>query len=171
MWLFKKSLKSSQPIMYLRVSVLMTVLNVTICWRKWKICLRGFESLKVGWRCDSDRQEWVNYVLIVCPYLLTAVADPGFSRGGGANSKISYYLANFFPKTAWNWKNLDPGGTRPWRPPLDPPMNCSQGLKSISLTGCQCAMIEAKQRNPYSLNDETEISDLSLKHFWNNRLC
>ena len=44
-----------------------------------------------------------------------SVADPGFSRGGGANSKISYYLANFFPRTAWNWKNLDPGA-RPWRP-------------------------------------------------------
>ena len=28
------------------------------------------------------------------------VADPGFSRGGGANSKRSYYLAIFPPKTA-----------------------------------------------------------------------
>ena len=27
-----------------------------------------------------------------------AVADPGFSRGGGANSKIGYYLANFSQK-------------------------------------------------------------------------
>ena len=42
---------------------------------------------------------------------------------------------------------------------------CSQGPKSNSLTGCQRAMVEAKQRNPYSLNDETEILDLSLKHF------
>ena len=34
----------------------------------------------------------------------------------------------FFPKTAWNWKNLDPqGGARPWRPPLDPPMYTSDG--------------------------------------------
>ena len=43
------------------------------------------------------------------------VADPGFSRGQGANSKRSYYLAIFSPKIAWNLKNLDPQGA--WRPP------------------------------------------------------
>ena len=46
------------------------------------------------------------------------MADPGFPRGGGANSKggcENYNLANFFPKTAWNWKNLDSKeGARPW---------------------------------------------------------
>ena len=48
-----------------------------------------------------------------------SVADPGFSRGGGANSKKCYYLANSFPKTAWNWKNLDPqGGRASLAPPL-----------------------------------------------------
>ena len=34
----------------------------------------------------------------------------------------SYYLANFFPKTAWNWKNLDPEGAHIPGAPLDPPM-------------------------------------------------
>ena len=33
-------------------------------------------------------------------------------QGGGANLN----LANFFPKTAWKWKKLDPGVARPWRP-------------------------------------------------------
>ena len=28
---------------------------------------------------------------------------------------LTYYFANFFPKTAWKWKNLDPKG-RPWHP-------------------------------------------------------
>ena len=50
--------------------------------------------------------------------VFTPVADPGFSRGGGANSKRSYYLAIFFPKTTWNWKNYDKQGEeRVWRPP------------------------------------------------------
>ena len=33
------------------------------------------------------------------------------------------YFVNFFPKTAWKWKNLDPGGRVPG-PPLDQPMQC-----------------------------------------------
>ena len=33
----------------------------------------------------------------------------------------SYYLANFFPKTAWSENNLDPEGGVPGSP-LDPPM-------------------------------------------------
>ena len=54
---------------------------------------------------------------------LYSVADPGFSPGGCANSQKCYYFSIFLPKTAWKWKNLDPGGARPWRPqPLDPPM-------------------------------------------------
>ena len=43
------------------------------------------------------------------------VADPGFPRRGGGvpTSKVgaqTYYLIKCFPKTAWKWKNLDPGG-------------------------------------------------------------
>ena len=40
--------------------------------------------------------------------------------GGGA----TYYFAQFLPKTAWKWKNLDPeGGARAsLAPPLDPPI-------------------------------------------------
>ena len=33
---------------------------------------------------------------------------------GGANLQVgeaTYYLANFSPKTAWKWKNLDPEGS------------------------------------------------------------
>ena len=41
------------------------------------------------------------------------MADPGFPRGGGANSPggaPTYDFAKFSKKTAWNWKNLDPQG-------------------------------------------------------------
>ena len=40
---------------------------------------------------------------------------------GGAPTPNWDYFANFLPKTAWKWKNLDPLGrwvARPWRPPL-----------------------------------------------------
>ena len=46
---------------------------------------------------------------------------------GAATPKMnvkSYYLVNVFPKTVWNWKNLDLGGALPWHPP-DPLMFCS----------------------------------------------
>ena len=45
----------------------------------------------------------------------STVADPGFPRGGGANSPGGCTNIRFcwnFPKTAWNWKNLDPRGMR-----------------------------------------------------------
>ena len=38
------------------------------------------------------------------------VADPGFSQGGCDNSQKCYYFSFFLPTTAWEWKNLDPGG-------------------------------------------------------------
>ena len=41
------------------------------------------------------------------------VADPGFPRGGGANSPwggANIRFCQIFPKAAWNWKNLDPRG-------------------------------------------------------------
>ena len=48
-------------------------------------------------------------------------------EGGGATPKVgvlTYYFAHFLLKTAWKWKNLDPGGGGgcPWSRPLDPSM-------------------------------------------------
>ena len=52
-----------------------------------------------------------------------AVADPGFSPGGGANSQNCYYFSHFYRKLHENERIWTPrGGARPWRPPLDPPM-------------------------------------------------
>ena len=54
-----------------------------------------------------------------------AVADPGFSRGGGANPKggaPTYYLTNFCRKLHENEEILGRGGARDARPPLDPPL-------------------------------------------------
>ena len=51
------------------------------------------------------------------------VADPGFSQGGGANSQKCYYFSIFCRKLHENGRIWTPrGGARPWRPPLDPPM-------------------------------------------------
>ena len=53
-----------------------------------------------------------------------SVEDSGFLQGGGANSPgeggSNIRFCQIFPKTAWNWKNLDPpgGGARVPRTPL-----------------------------------------------------
>ena len=52
-------------------------------------------------------------------HVLTPVADPGFSPGGGRQLPKVLLFFNFLPKTAWKWKNLDPQGGRaslapPW---------------------------------------------------------
>ena len=60
--------------------------------------------------------------ILVSMMLLQAVADPGFSQGGGTNSKSSYYLAIFPQKLHEIERIWTPGGACPWRPLLDPPM-------------------------------------------------
>ena len=52
-------------------------------------------------------------------WIMKQCSTSGGSRifpGGGANSQSGCANLFFRPKTAWKWKNLDPGG-RPWRPP------------------------------------------------------
>ena len=60
--------------------------------------------------------------------LHSAVADPGFPRGGGANSPGGRQHTNLsiFPKNCMKLKEFGPpgGGARPLRPPLDPPLFC-----------------------------------------------
>ena len=53
-------------------------------------------------------------------------------RGGGAPSKVgvpTYYLAQFLPKTAWKWKNLDP---ERGRASLAPPLRSANGTTKES---------------------------------------
>ena len=56
---------------------------------------------------------------------IISVADPGFSPGGCANSQNCYYFSIFCWKLHENERIWTPGGggARPWRPPLDPPMD------------------------------------------------
>ena len=66
------------------------------------------------------------------------VADPGFPRGGGANSPgggANIRFCHIFPKTAWNWKNLGPRGRGRASlapPPLDPPLLQNPQERTIS---------------------------------------
>ena len=54
-----------------------------------------------------------------------AVADPGFSPGGGANSQKCYYFSIFCQKLHENERIWTPrGGRASLAPPLDPPMLC-----------------------------------------------
>ena len=71
----------------------------------------------------SVEQRKKSFCLVCWTY---AVADPGFPRGGGANPKgggANLKFGQFFPKTAWKWRNFGPeGGRASLAPPLDPPL-------------------------------------------------
>ena len=71
----------------------------------------------------------------------SAVADPGFSPGGGANSQNCYYFSHFCRKLHENERIWTPRGVRvPSAPPLDLPMfrfhkaiqNCQRQILTIS---------------------------------------
>ena len=59
-----------------------------------------------------------------------AVADPGFSRGGGREPSRGGVNTPNFPENCMKSKEFGRpgGGVRPSRPPLDPPMHCTLGV-------------------------------------------
>ena len=68
--------------------------------------------------------------------LLASVADPGFPRGGGANSLggRQHTILPHFPKNCMKLKEFGPpGGARPSRPPLDPPLSMDTKVDSPTL--------------------------------------
>ena len=74
-----------------------------------------FVFRKCGYFTSSVKFKMNSWILYHYANKFYSVADPGFPRLA-PSPKVdvkSYYLANCFPKTAWNWKNLDS---------LDPPM-------------------------------------------------
>ena len=72
-------------------------------------------------------------------WLQKPVADPGFSPGGGAPTPKSAIIFQFFAENCMKMKEFGPpgGGARPWRPPLDPPMEAISGSRYYTLTCCQ----------------------------------
>ena len=62
------------------------------------------------------------------------MADPGFSPGGAPTPKIAI-IFHIFAENCMKMKEFGPPGrgARPWRPPLDPPMEyvlvCHQAKK------------------------------------------
>ena len=88
-------------------------------------------------------ETWSTFVRFI---LLSAVADPGFSPGGGANSQKCYYFSIFCRKLHENERIWTPrGGARPWRPPLDPPMETLLGRHNeLSIEGSSSAGISEK---------------------------
>ena len=80
-------------------------------------CKMGVLCLKINFAAKGiiiSSTEW-NYSLFV--------VDPGFPRGGALTPEggaPTYIFGQFFPKTAWKWRNFGPeGGARGTRPPLD----------------------------------------------------
>ena len=79
-----------------------------LCWNFAKLCgVPGF---------------WEN-VLDNFSCLYIAVADPGFSPGGCANSQNCYYFSNFCRKLHENERIWTPRSGASLAPPLDPPMH------------------------------------------------
>ena len=71
----------------------------------------------IYFRLRGDARPWGPLGSATDSLLIEAlsVADPGFPPGGGANSPggANIRFCQILPKTAWNWKNLDPqGGAR-----------------------------------------------------------
>ena len=60
------------------------------------------------------------------------MADPGFSPGGAPTPKIAI-IFQIFAKNCMKMKEFGPpgGGARPWRPPLDPPMQSQRGISCV----------------------------------------
>ena len=66
-------------------------------------------------------------LLTMLNHVSDSVADPGFPRGGGANSQgggANVLFGQKIPENCMKMKEFGPGGedARPWRLPLDPPM-------------------------------------------------
>ena len=72
---------------------------------------------------------------------MDAVADPGFPWGGGVNSPggANIRYCQIFPKTAWNWMNLDhqAGGARPSRP-----LSSATGMVLLLLHECSLSSVD-----------------------------
>ena len=69
---------------------------------------------------DKEKNDGLSFM-----YFNWSVADPGFPRGGGANSPggaPTYDFAKFSQKLHEIERIWAPGGARPSRPPLDPPL-------------------------------------------------
>ena len=79
-----------------------------------------------------------------------AVADPGFSPGGCANSQNCYYFSNFCQKLHENERIWTPGGGAPLTPPLDPPMLCCK-YQLQSNKAAPIYRIYSSFRDPYFL--------------------
>ena len=89
-----------------------------LCWQSGQVT-NASSVLSTSESKDLLQTSW--------PLDLLSVADLGFPRGGGLNPTggTNIKCCKFFPKTAWNWKNLDPlgaGGRASLVPPLDPPL-------------------------------------------------
>ena len=105
---------------------------------------------------------------------------------------LTYYFANFLPKTVWRWKNLDPEGGRtslapPWirqwlvsnLPPTPPHpreiLDSSCFDKKYNLSVCMkltmnCLLIitfEDKYHKPLEIKDERNIINKNMKKYSN----
>ena len=82
------------------------------------------------------------------------VADTGFSRrgGGGATPKVGapiYYFAQFSPKTAWKWKNLDTERGASLTPHSYPPM-ITTFIEAAPIGWCRLLLAELVFREFFS---------------------
>ena len=84
-----------------------------------KLRLRAFQPYHQYYICQYSRYK------TRISNAFNAVADPGFSWGGAPTPKMGLFF-QLFAENCMKMKEFGPpgGGARPWRPPLDPPMQC-----------------------------------------------
>ena len=89
-----------------------------------KFCKRKGSSWHVSCTKTSEYHNYRGKLKFISDFLVMSSGGSRISPrrgrqlpGGGANIRF----CQIFPKTAWNWMNLDPGGRASLAPPLDPP--------------------------------------------------
>ena len=91
------------------------------------------------------------------------MADPGFPRGGGANSPgtPTYEFAKFSQKLHEIESIWTPGGRASLAPPLDPPLQCKSILTVPRKGHCTQQNYERSQKIPFQLTSTGAAIELS----------
>ena len=83
-------------------------------------CNRSWETVNI---ISELVKEEICCIFFISCALCSGGSRISLRRGRQLPGGTNIWFCQIFPKTAWNWKNLDPG-VASLMPPLDPPLLC-----------------------------------------------